>query len=219
MASATAGFRQHFYGLAGHVREWDRDGLAALVTVGAIDPARCRWGDVEVRFAGRAWHRPAVDVDALAQDEAEIARWIRARLVPKVLVATQTRVVEAVADPDGAWVPSVPVIAVAPTDPERLWHVAAVLLAPPVSVWATERAWGTGLGKGTLRVSARLVGQVPVPPDLDAWDEGASLVRIAHETGSRSDLVAAGRTMTAAYGLRPDHPAVGWWSSRLPDRR
>jgi len=218
-ASATAGFRQHFYGLADHVREWDRDGLAPLVTVGAIDPARCRWGDVDVRFAGRRWQRPAVDVGALARDDPEVAAWIRARLVPKVLVATQTRVVEAVADPDGSWVPSVPVIAVTPADPARLWHVAAVLLAPPVSVWATERAWGTGLGKGTLRVSAGLVAQMPVPLDLDRWDEGAALVRVAHETGARVDLVAAGRVMTEAYGLPPDHPALDWWSTRLPDRR
>jgi hypothetical protein len=217
-ASATAGFRQHFYGLAGHVREWDGDGLAPLVTVGAIDPARCRWGAVDVRFAGRPWQRPAIDVDAVALDDPEVAAWIRARLVPKVLVATQTRVVEAVADPEGRWVPSVPVIAVAPTDPARLWHVAAVLLAPPVSVWATERAWGTGLGKGTLRVSAKLVARMPVPPDHDRWDEGATLVRVAHETGARSDLIAAGRVMTEAYGLKPDHPALDWWQTRLPDR-
>jgi hypothetical protein len=217
-ASATAGFRQHFYGLADHVREWDGDGLAPLVTVGAIDPARCRWGDVDVRFAGRRWHRPAIDLGTLALDDPEIAAWIRARLVPKVLVATQTRVVEAVADPEGGWVPSVPVIAVTPADPARLWHVAAVLLAPPVSVWATERAWGTGLGKGTLRVSARLVAQMPVPSDRDRWDEGAALVRVAHETGARSDLVAAGRVMTEAFGLPPDHPALDWWSTRLPDR-
>jgi hypothetical protein len=194
-----------------------------LVTVGAIDPARCRWGERELRFAGRRWRRPAVDLDALgrsgAAPDVEIARWLTARLVPKVLVATQTSVVEAVADPHGEWVPSVPVIAVEPFVPTFVWHVAAVLLAPPISVWAAERAWGSGLGKGTLRLSARLVAQMPLPPDVDAWDEGAQLVRVAHETGERSDLLEAGRVMTVAYGLTADHPALGWWADRVPQRR
>jgi hypothetical protein len=217
IASATAGFRQHFYGLADHVREGD-DRLPPLVTVGAIDPARSRWGQVDLRFAGRRWRRPAVDIDSLAADDPEIARWVTARLVPKVLVATQTRVVEAVADPGGAWVPSVPVIAVTPRSPDRLWHLAAVLLAPPVSVWAAERVWGSGLGKGTIRLSARLVDLVPLPTDVDAWDRGAALARAAHRSGARSDLLETGRAMTAAYGLGPAHPALVWWSDRLPDR-
>ena len=54
-----------------------------------------------------------------------MAGWVDDLQVPKVLVATQTRVGEAAVDEVGTWVPSVPTIAVvAPA--ERLWAVAAV---------------------------------------------------------------------------------------------
>ena len=66
--------------------------------------------------------------------------WARRRLVPKVLVANQTQIVEAVCDARGEWLPGVPVIGVYPRgahwdDEERgsgglataAWEIAAVL--------------------------------------------------------------------------------------------
>ena len=76
---------------------------------------------------------------------------------PKVLVATQTKVIEAVVDPRGDLIPSVPVIAVHPLRLEDLWAVAAVLLAPPVAAWAATHHLGAGMGAGTLKLSARQV--------------------------------------------------------------
>jgi N-6 DNA Methylase len=197
MAIATAGFRQQFYGLAGAVREGGPG--PRLVTAGLIDPARCRWGERSTRFAGQRWQRPKVDLDAV---EPAVRHWFAARLVPKVLVASQTRVIEAVVDEVGAWLPSVPVIAVEAA-PDRLWDLAAALLAPPVSAWAL----GTGLSSDTLRVSAKLVLDIPLPTDPVAWSTATHALRAG-------DLAAYGRLACRAYGA--DEALADWWSSRLP---
>ena len=57
----------------------------------------------------------SLDVDSLQTDAPAVARWARKRQVPKVLVATQTRVLEAVADLDGQMVPVTPTVSVEPT--------------------------------------------------------------------------------------------------------
>ena len=63
IATATAGFRDQFYGLAEHTIEAEpgADRLA-LVTVGMIDPLHNRWGTGTFRFAGRRWTTPCVDL-------------------------------------------------------------------------------------------------------------------------------------------------------------
>jgi N-6 DNA Methylase len=201
LATATAGFRPQFYGLAGHVRE---DGPGPrLVTAGLIDPLRCRWGERPTRFAGRTWQRPTVDLDGL---DPELRRWFEARRVPKLLVATQTRVIEALVDEVGTLLPSVPVISVeAPAD--RLWDLAAALLAPPVSAWALARVLGTGLSSDAVRLSARLVLQIPLPSDAGAWAEAADALR-------RHELIEYGRLACRAYGADP--VVADWWAARLP---
>jgi hypothetical protein len=230
---ATAGFRHQFYGLAPHVRDQPvpsggdstaiggtaddhGDRYAPLVTVGLIDPLACRWGDRSARFAGRRWHRPVVDRDALAASDPSLARWVGDRLVPKVVVATQTRVVEAAIDHDGHMVPSVPVVAVA-APPDRLVMVAAVLHAPPVSAWALHRAGGAALTADAIKLSARQVLEVPLPIDETRWRLATDLLA-AHCVGSASapDPAAFGAEMCAAYGLDPDHPVLAWWLDRLP---
>ena len=56
LASATAGFRQHFYGVIPFVGD-DRDG-PALVTSGLIDAGRCAWGERPARFAKQTFEAP-----------------------------------------------------------------------------------------------------------------------------------------------------------------
>ncbi len=201
LATATAGFRDQFYGLADHVQEGGTG--SPLVTSGLIDPARCRWGERPARFAGKRWERPTVDLETV---EPDVRRWFAARLVPKVLVASQTRVIEAVVDEAGTWLPSVPVVSVE-APPDRLWDIAAALLAPPVSAWALGRALGTALTSDGVRVSARLVLDVPLPTDADAWAAAATALRAG-------DLDAYGPLACQAYGV--DEAVAGWWSSRLP---
>lgn len=212
LASCTADFRDQYYGLVPHVR--DGGPGTPLITSGLIEPAACEWGRRPTRFARRRYDAPVVDVAAVR--EGPLASWVDARLVPKVLVAGQGRVVEAVADENGEWLPSVPVVTVVPRDPADLWRVLAVLLAPPVVADAAARYLGTGLAPGSIKVSARQLAALPLPADEDAWLAGACLARWAQhaEPAERASLLAeAGAAMTAAYG--GPHPALGWWQDRV----
>lgn len=213
VATCAADFRDQYYGLVPHVREGGPG--ARLVTAGLVDPAACHWGERVTRFAKQDWRFPTVDVEAVAS--GPLAAWIANRLVPKVLVAPQGRVIEAVADVDGAWLPSVPVVSVA-VDPERIWHVLAVLLAPPVAAQAAARYAGTGLAATSVKLSARQVAALPLPADTTAWDAGAELARLAQEAGTDDRplaLEALARVMCTAYD---DDSALAWWLDRAQSR-
>ena len=135
---------------------------APLVTAGLIDPALCRWGQAEARFAGRRFAAPLVDLDSLAAADAKLASWVSARLRPKLLVATQGKVLEAVADQVGRLVPSVPVIAVEPAGPGR----------PLADPGRALLSGGGGLGPRALRRrgAERPVDQAFGPPGPDRSD-------------------------------------------------
>ncbi len=115
-----------------------------------------------------------VDVPALAAADPRLGAWAASRLVPKLLVAGQGRVIEAVVDERGEWLPSVPVVSVLPHDAADLWRILAVLLAPPVVADAAARYLGTGLSPGSVKVSARQVAALPLPPDAAGWAVGAT---------------------------------------------
>jgi hypothetical protein len=222
---ATAGFRDQYYGLADLVYEDDaREGAdegavldPLLVTSGAIDPGRCRWGERPVRFARQRWRRPRVDVRRLRLENPRLARWTDEQLVPKVVVATQTRVVEAAVDVDGRWYPSTPTLAVV-SPPDELWRVAAVLLAPPISAWALQQRGGGALTRDALKLAARDVLVLPLPVDQAAWSDAAGQLETAIEhasaLGTAPDLDEFGRRMCAAYQVGLD--VHDWWLHRLP---
>ncbi|WP_334145072.1 HsdM family class I SAM-dependent methyltransferase [Rhabdothermincola sp.] len=231
LARATAGFRDQYYGIGPHVVEagagapesLPAEGSAPLVTAGVIDPLRCLWGQRPVRFAGQRWTAPVVDLAALRRAEPDLARWADSVLVPKVVVATQTRVLEAAVDETGRWWPSVPVVAVT-TDPEDLWAVAAILLAPPVSAWAMARVAGAALAADAVKLAARDVAEIPLPPRHRPWEQAAALLRDGAAAASGGDgsrwralLVRAGAAMTEAYGA--GERCLAWWEARLPPFR
>ena len=205
LAAATAGFRNQFYGLAGFVVDGGDETWPQLVTSGIIDPGRKAWGERPLRFAGRRWLTPRVDVPALhARGDPGVARWVDDRLRPKIVVATQSRVIEAAVDRDGMWVPSTPVISVTAA-PERLDHVAAVLLGPPATAWALRRFTGAALATGAVKLAARQVLEIPVPPAGPDWDAAARLVG---DVGSIDDPAARRDVLIAtAEGLITDLPA------------
>ncbi len=224
LVRATAGFRQHFYGLVPHLAEappeGERPGTAPVLTTGLVDPLALDWGLRPARIGGRTWSRPAVDLAAVEADAPEVGTWLRARLRPKVVVAPQTRVVEAAVDVAGRFVPGVPLVAVEtrdevagpiPDDPGLLlWMVVAALSAPPVTAWAMEQAAGTARHRDALRLSTRQVVAVPLPVDREAWAQASRGLRDGRA------LVDVAPALTAAHGLDPDHPVVAWWRSRLP---
>lgn len=205
IATATAGFRDQFYGLAPFVVEAehaDEHSFPRLITCGVIDPGRCAWGARPLRFAGHKWRHPRVDLPAM--DDTPLRRWVLDRLQPKVVLATQTKVLEAAVDVAGTWIPSTPVIAVH-TRPDALRRVAAVLLAPPVSAWAASTYGGVALTSDAIKLSARQVLEVPLPPGDTEWGRAARAL-------ASGDVLEAGRLMTAAYGCSPD--VTQWWTNR-----
>lgn len=213
LAECAADFRDQYYGLAPFVHEAAEctgSRCVPLVTSGLIDPAETWWGRRSTRFLKRPWVAPVIDLGAL-EVEPTLARWAAARLVPKVLVGTQGKVIEAVADVEGRWLPSVPTITVV-VPPDRLWHVLAVLLAPPVAAHAAATYAGTALNMRAIKLSARQVAALRLPVDQAAWDQGARLAERAQAEG-RQHLAELGRVMCVAYGAGDE--VLEWWLERL----
>jgi hypothetical protein len=225
-ATVVAGFRDEYYGLVGAVREHDAaDDPAAvgpLVTSGALGWATSTWGDSPVRFAKRAWRRPVVDLNRVtAAGPPAARRWIRRTRGPKLVVATQTRVVEAAVDAAGTWVPSVPALAVVPHDPADLWRLGAAVLAPAATAWLTRRAAGTGLDHRILRVAGPGLAALPLPAaDAGAWEAAADHLRrlAGGEAGAddQADLDAYLAAAGAAYGV--PGTVAAWWCAQRAGR-
>jgi hypothetical protein len=135
-------------------------------------------------------------------------------LVPKVLVANQTRVVEAVADPGGAWLPGVPVSTLTPMEGTSVWELAAVLTSPVAAAAAWHITAGTGLSARAIRLGPATLASLPWP----AGDvgHGAQLLRDGDVLGC-GRAIAAGYTREVALGGTTaaridDDPLFEWWS-------
>ncbi len=214
-ARLNANFRDEYYGMIPAVG--DHDAGPQLITSGLVDPGRSWWGERSITFAKQRFDRPRVNLDGL---DDHMARWAERRLVPKVLVANQTRIVEALCDPHGDWLPAVPVLAVYPTgahwdddEPrsagelaDAAWEIAAVLTSPLASAWLWHRGAGTGLSADAIRLSPVTMSALPWPSgDLSA----------AVEALRRGELRACGDAVDAAYAIVDDSELRNWWSALL----
>jgi hypothetical protein len=216
ICEATSGFRDEFYGLAECVGEEDVAAgteLGKLVTVGSIDLLWCSWGRKPIRFAKARWNRPVVDPSAL---EGKVGRFVAGQRQPKVLVATQTKVLEPALDPVGDLVGVTPTIVVIGNRPA---HVAAVLLAPPVNAIAVQRWFGTGLSETSLRPTASTLLELPLPAGTSAWDAAAALIQedLQPVDGSQrapdpERIRQIATFMNDAYGADP--AVLAWWLER-----
>ncbi len=212
LATVTAGFRDQFYGLRDAVID-DPDGQHPLVTSGLIDPLELGWGRRRCRYDGRSWATPTVVLDRV---DAAVRPWVDARLRPKLMVASQTRVLEAAADVEGRMVPCTPVAVVEPHEPGDLWHLAAVLTSPVASAEIAADMAGSALSPGALRISASRLREVTLPPESPAWDDAAEAARAA--VAGTSSVVDVGNAALAAFAV-DDEPLLDWWVDRLPSRR
>ena len=154
IATFTVDFRDQYYGLVGAVG--DDEAGPPLITSGLIEPGRCLWGVRAVRFAKQHFAAPRVAVERLSP---ALQRWAAARLVPKILIANQTKVIEAVHDMYGEWLPSVPVITCVTEQPER---VLAVLGSDAANLWVRQHAAGSGLSATSVRLNPRLLASIPL---------------------------------------------------------
>lgn len=223
IASVSAGFRRHFYGLIPFVSD-DPEACTddpVLVTTGAIDPFHHR-DDRPVRFAGVSLQRPVVDVAALAADRS-MGAWVRSLAVPKVLIASQGRVLEVIVDAAGSLVPSTPVIAVVPDTDVDVWHLAAAISSPLASVRLHDEAGGTGMDGRGCRVTAGFVGALALPTDRAAWDDAADAARLATTASARGDAVTwaeqLDRLGAALVGPGDRGDVLGWWIRQRPQWR
>ena len=166
IAAFTADFRDQYYGLVGAVS--DSVEGAPLITSGLIEPNECWWGRRNVRFAKQTFTAPRVDVPSLSP---ALQRWADQRLVPKILIANQTRRIEAIIDRDGSWLPSVPVIT---CTTDRLDDVASVLHTDAATEWVRYHAAGSGLSATSVRLTARLLASIPLPATMVATPTAAS---------------------------------------------
>ncbi|MGH1503861.1 MAG: N-6 DNA methylase [Acidimicrobiales bacterium] len=225
LAEATSGFRDEYYALARACREASgaSDELP-LCTVGSLDPLDLLWGRRPTKLAKVSWQRPVVALD----DLDERREWVDRLCRPKVLLPTQSKVLEPVVDPEGRLVPVTPVLAVWPRGDATIQgttfgvaDLAAVLLAPPVSAWALRRGLGTALSVDAIKLAARDVLRIPLPRHREPWRRAAELVADGPDA-----LDEIGHLMTEAYGPT-DRPAEGatdnrsltsWWADRRPRR-
>lgn len=225
LIAATAGFRDEHYALVAACREGtsevsalhsDADsGIGRVLTVGSVDPLTAAWGRKPFRFGGRTWTHPVVDRNDLPP---RVQRWFDRLRRPKVLLATQAKLLEPYVDRQGTVVPTTPLIAVT-ADPADLDRVAAVMLAPPVVLWAWRRWFGTALSVDAVKLAAKQVGELPLPADAELWDRAAALVAAsdALEPSAAWDrTVEVAELMNDAYGA--DQDVFRWWRSRLKPR-
>jgi len=217
LGTARAGFRDEYYGLVGHVSEAPEDvvdidevpaGYAPLVTSGLIDPGRCWWGERTVVFARARYQRPVVDRAGVADGGGRAASWAAGLAVPKVVVATQTRVGEAAVDLAGTWLASTPTVAVI-ADPARLWEIAAVVCSPVGSVVALALTAGSARSLVAIRHRVSSVSALPLPIDRDAWLAGSDALQ-------RGDQSSFAEAMAAAYAVEAPGELEAWWTAAAP---
>ena len=233
LADATADFRDQYYGLRGFLRESatirpdEREDACAyppIVTAGLLDLAECRWGNASTRILKTRWQAPCVD-RRMMEDQGTLGPWIRARLVPKILLATQTRVIEVFVDAAARFIPSTPLITITAKQPGHLWRVAAALASPVCTALAMQKYAGAAMSADAIKLSAKQVLSLPLPRNDEAWRDGAAALAAAHDAPSaaarRSHLGRYGGLMCRAYEIAPaaSHEIFQWWTARLGDHR
>lgn len=243
LAHCTAGFRDEFYALTSVARESDVHGSVPhgpgagaldgagdgtpddaymLVTSGMVDPGMLRWGTGSWRLAGMRFAAPVADPGLLEETSSRVARWSAARAVPKVLVASQTNVLEAAVDRRGRCVPVTPVVSVEPTGGCSPAALAAMLSAPSNSALLATGAAGTGRSSTALRVGASAVARLLVSADPDVWSAAEELWE-AFESHARAasrvgEWFMIGVELDRLLGMQVDESTVTWWVERLPGR-
>ena len=224
IAIATADFRDQYYGLQPAMMECDGtppEGVAPIATTGLIDPGVCHWHDRDTRLFKRRWRRPAV---RLADLSPRMQTWAESRLKPKVMLPTQTRVLEPFLDQDGAWLPSVPIISITSASGGMLERIAALLASPIAALLALHWHLGTARSPHAIKLAARDVHSIPTPAHDDRWDQAAAHFARAQgcsEQQERLDAMKdAASAIHRAFDIPPEvsNDLIEWWLDRLPRR-
>ena len=85
-------------------------------------------------------------------------------------------------------------------------RVAVVgLVVVLVSAWALTEFGGTALSPGAIKLAARHLRDIPLPPDERRWREGAILLE-------RGEVARAAEVLNAAHG--GTDAVFEWWARR-----
>jgi methylase of polypeptide subunit release factors len=223
IALATADFRDQYYGLQGAISEGGAIGEGGgprLVTTKHIDLANCAWGECEVRALGVKYTRPTIDRAKLAP-RAKMVAWMESRLVAKILVATQTTVIEAWVDERGEVVPLVPLITVTPRPGVDIWLLAAAIASPIVAARAVAHYAGSALSATAIKLSAKQLMAMPLPSDKRAWTASAKCFKDASRADNPADraraIQAFAEVSCRAHGLTASEQRemMAFWAKRV----
>ena len=144
------------------------ESVAPLITVGMIDPLRNRWGSDQFRYAGRTWLKPVVNLTSLLADDKELYDWVQDRLKPKILLATQTKVLEVLPDPEGQLIPSTPTISIECS--EEIWKITSALSSAAISAFAFQKFMFCIILRHHKN-HLKQVNALPLPPISDYWSK------------------------------------------------
>jgi hypothetical protein len=235
LLDAAADFRDLYYSLRGLIIDLDSAPNPAppapirIVTSGMIDLARLHAPTRPVRILGQSFARPALPPNAPPHNTAfpaVLRKAIDSRCVPKLMLATQTRILEAAIDSRGDCLPITPVITLVPRPAAPdLWTLAAMLCAPTTTMLACRRTFGTAMTTRAIKLAARDVRDLPLPGAPDRFAAAASDLRTlaaADSPAQRHDALRAFATSaTRAADVAPRTRAIAaeWWLARaLPAR-
>ncbi len=222
ICTATADFRDEYYGLRGYIVE-RVEAIDAhfpkLLTTKHVDLAANSWGLTNARILGAFYRHPRVDRAALARDSA-LGGWMSKRLTSKVLVATQTRVIEALVDEDGGALPLVPLLSVSPREGVDVWMIAAAVASPLVAARAVALYSGSALSSGAIKLSAKQLLAMPLPRDERLWRTSAQEFKAASlstTVAAREEhLVRYAEASLASHGLTHEdaRAVLEFWNAR-----
>ena len=221
-ARVAADFRDQYYGLRGAIKDSKSSHGLRIVTTGLIDWAHCMWGDRPVRLLGKVWKHPEANERAIA-DDPYMKDWLADAKRPKVVVAVQTKALEAVVDTTGHMAPSVPLIRVVPHKRSDLWRILAVVLSPATSAEAWWRHAGAGLSPHALKLSAKQIAALPLPTNMSAWNRAADVLKKLHHTvgAAREKRIDefAWLAMEASEVAQEERAALwAWWRPLITHR-
>lgn len=232
------------YELAPHVSD-DLNGRGPrLVTTGAIDPFKCRWGATKIRFLKRDYHYPRWPPHDPSKGAASARERQRGR---KLLIAGLSKVIEAVFDRDGdlAGVVSTYILVPAVREQWANLRFAAVLNSAVFSFVYFQRFGAKQMSGGNCTIGKSELLSMPVPHDIldesptgpisDAWaaymaPEALDRSNAWTEVQALADWLLINEEsaewfavrdrlhghVSALYGLSPeDHSVVrDWWQRR-----
>ncbi|MGC8465589.1 MAG: HsdM family class I SAM-dependent methyltransferase [Acidimicrobiales bacterium] len=225
VAVVAADFRDQYYWITQNVidldDEFDTRTHAAVITTRLIGSGFHRWGTQKARIGGIDYDRPAI-VRRGSTETDRYSEWLRSRLRPKLILATQSQTLEVACDIEGSLVPLVPTLSVFPRLLDDLYHLLALLISPVFTTIALNRHLGSGLSPRALKLSASNLRELPLPLYQDPWDQAA---RLHHRALSgqrgldaaerRSILFESALLMDQAFGITSEEGCHQWWLERL----